>query len=35
MRAYIDSDILIWHLRGERRAAALFRSLSGESGIEL
>ena len=22
MRAYIDSDILIWPLRGERRAAA-------------
>jgi predicted nucleic acid-binding protein len=35
MRAYIDSDILIRHLRGERRAAALFRSLSGESGIDL
>lgn len=35
MRAYIDSDILIWHLRGERRAAALLRTLSAESGIEL
>ena len=20
MRAYVDSDILIWHLRGERKA---------------
>jgi predicted nucleic acid-binding protein len=35
MRAYVDSDILIWHLRGERRAAALLRTLSVESGIEL
>jgi predicted nucleic acid-binding protein len=35
MRAYIDSDILIWHLRGARRAAALLRALSLESGIEL
>ena len=35
MRAYIDSDILIWHLRGERRAAALLRVLSGETAIEL
>ena len=35
MRAYIDSDILIWHLRGERRAAALLRALSREPGIEL
>ena len=35
MRAYIDSNILIWHLRGERRAAALLRALSQEPGIEL
>lgn len=35
MRAYIDSDILIWHLRGERRAATLLRALSGERGVEL
>lgn len=35
MRAYVDSDILIWHLRGERRAAALFRRLLEESGTEL
>ena len=35
MRAYIDSDILIWHLRGERRAAALLRVLSRAPGIEL
>lgn len=30
MRAYVDSDILIWHLRGERRAAELLRRLSEE-----
>lgn len=27
-RAYVDSDILIWHLRGEARAAELLRRLS-------
>ncbi len=35
MRAYIDSDILIWHLRGEEKAAALLRRLSGEPGTDL
>ena len=35
MRAYVDSDILIWHLRGERRAADLLRRLSQERGTEL
>jgi predicted nucleic acid-binding protein len=35
MRAYIDSDILIWHLRGETKAANLLRRLSAESGIDL
>lgn len=35
MRAYIDSDVLIWHLRGEKRAAALLRRLSHESETEL
>ena len=35
MRAYIDSDILIWHLRGEKRAAALLRALAREGGVEL
>lgn len=35
MRAYIDSDILIWHLRGERKAARFLRSLSREPGMEL
>jgi hypothetical protein len=27
MRAYIDSDILIWHLRRERRALGFLRSM--------
>ena len=35
MRAYIDSDILIWHLRGERKAARFLRTLSREPGAEL
>lgn len=35
MRAYVDSDILIWHLRGERRAAHLLRRLSADPGTEL
>jgi predicted nucleic acid-binding protein len=35
MRAYVDSDILIWHLRGERRAAEVLRRLSAEAGVEL
>jgi len=34
MRAYVDSDVLIWHLRGELRASRLFRSLADE-GSEL
>jgi hypothetical protein len=35
MRVYVDSDIVISHLRGERRAAALLRALSQERGIEM
>lgn len=35
MRAYIDSDVLIWHLRGNRKAATLLRTLSREPGTEL
>jgi predicted nucleic acid-binding protein len=35
MRAYVDSDILIWHLRGKRRAAEVLRRLSAEAGVEL
>ena len=35
MRVYIDSDVLIWHLRGEKRAAALLRRLDRSAGTEL
>lgn len=35
MRAYVDSNILIWHLRGERKAAALLRVLAADPGTEL
>src|SRR4029453_4205800 len=35
VRVYIDSDILIWHLRGERRATAMLRRLDGRVGMEL
>ena len=35
MRAYVDSDILIWHLRGQPKAAALLRRLSAERGTDL
>ena len=35
MRVYVDSDILIWHLRGEPKAAGLLRNLAGEPGNEL
>jgi len=35
MRAYVDSDILIWHLRGQVKAAQMLRELSAEPGTEL
>ncbi len=35
MRAYIDSDVLIWHLRGEQRARDLLIQLQGNKGCEL
>jgi hypothetical protein len=35
MRAYIDSDVLIWHLRGERRAARLLATLKKGGRHEL
>ena len=35
MRVYVDSDVLIWHLRGERKAAALLRRLAGAPRVEL
>jgi hypothetical protein len=28
MRAYVDSDALIWHVRGNRRATAFFQRLA-------
>jgi len=35
VRVYVDSDILIWHLRGEKRAARLLRRLAREPHAEL
>lgn len=35
MRAYIDSDILIWHLRGERKSLNLLKKLKNKEGYKL
>jgi predicted nucleic acid-binding protein len=35
MRAYIDSDVLIWHLRGERKALNFFRTFNSKGEYEL
>jgi len=35
MRAYIDSDILIWHLRGERKALNLLKKLRDDVQFDL
>ena len=35
MRAYIDSDILIWHLRGKRKALNFLRRLRDEDEYDL
>lgn len=35
MRAYIDSDILIWHLRGERKAVKFLRKLYNSKEYEV
>jgi hypothetical protein len=35
MRAYIDSDILIWHLRGERKALNLLKKLRDDAQFYL
>lgn len=35
MKAYIDSDVLIWHLRGERKALNLLRRLRDKEQFEL
>ena len=34
MRAYIDADILIWHLCGEARALSFLRRLHGDRAYE-
>ena len=35
MRAYVDADVLIWHLRGERRALSFLRRLRDDDACEL
>lgn len=35
MRAYIDSDILIWHLRGKKKALHFFQTISQRGEFEL
>ncbi len=35
MRAYVDSDVLIWHLRGSRKALGFLRSLRDSEEYEL
>jgi len=35
MRAFIDSDILIWHLRGEKKARNFLRRLRDKGGYDL
>lgn len=35
MRVYIDSDILIWHLRGKKRALNFLKKLSSLQEYEL
>ena len=35
MRAFIDSDVLIWHLRGERKALNFFQVLREKDQFEL
>jgi predicted nucleic acid-binding protein len=35
MRAYIDSDILIWHLRGDKKALKFLKDLQGSKEYEL
>lgn len=35
MRAYIDSDVLIWHLRGKRKALNLLKKLRDDEQFDL
>ena len=35
MRAYVDADVLIWHLRGDKRPLRLLRRLKRDPDYEL
>ena len=35
MKAYVDSDVLIWHLRGERKALNLLKRLRDDRQFDL
>lgn len=35
MKAFIDSDVLIWHLRGKRKALSLLKKLRDKEKFEL
>ena len=35
MRAYIDAEVLIWHLKGQRRALNFLRRLRDDDAYEL
>lgn len=35
MKAFIDSDVLIWHLRGEQKALRLLKKLRDKEKLEL
>src|ERR1051325_7317652 len=35
MRVYVDTDVLIWHLRGEHKAEAALRRLARKPDVEL
>ena len=35
MKVFVDSDVLIWHLRGERKATALLKTIRDAPGCEL
>jgi len=34
MRAYFDADVLIWHLRGEKKALKFFQDVDAEGTYE-
>ena len=35
MKAFVDADILIWHLRGKRKACQFLRELLDDPSVEL